>query len=119
MCMMCAKWHHTCVLSLSTKILFIFDETDSQQHLSLQKESKLLNNILVSFYLESFVIKFVIFTDESEDESEEGEDTFMHSYSDALKEELKATTLKKSFVRADEQAPKKDEVLFLYFCKWG
>ncbi|PQM36157.1 protein ecdysoneless homolog [Prunus yedoensis var. nudiflora] len=47
--------------------------------------------------------------DESEDESEEGEDTFMHSYSDALNEELKATTLKKSFVRADEQAPKKDE----------
>ncbi|XP_050140549.1 protein ecdysoneless homolog [Malus sylvestris] len=47
--------------------------------------------------------------DESEDESEDGEDTFMHSYSDALNEELKSTTLKKSFVRADEQAPKKDE----------
>lgn len=91
----------------------------SQQHLSLQKESKLLNDILVSFYLENFIIKFVIFTDESEDESEEGEDTFMHSYSDALNEELKATTLKKSFVRADEQAPKKDEVLFFFFCKWG
>ncbi|KAM1116181.1 hypothetical protein TB2_006611 [Malus domestica] len=47
--------------------------------------------------------------DESEDESEDGEDTFMHSYSDALNDELKSTTLKKSFVRADEQAPKKNE----------
>lgn len=39
----------------------------------------------------------------------------MGSYSDALNEELKSTTLKKSFVRADEQAPKKDEVFFSSF----
>lgn len=69
----------------------------------------------------NFVIKFMIFTDDSEDESdtaelsednEDGEDTFMHSYSDALNEEMKSTTLEKSFVRANEQAPKRDEVYF-------
>lgn len=56
--------------------------------------------------------------DESEDESdiaepsednEDEKETFMHSYSDAMNEELKTTTLTKSFVRANEQAPKKDE----------
>lgn len=48
--------------------------------------------------------------DESEDESDDdGEDTFMHSYSDAMTEELKTSTLAKSFVRANEQAPKKAE----------
>ncbi|KAK9949381.1 hypothetical protein M0R45_004907 [Rubus argutus] len=56
--------------------------------------------------------------DDSEDESdtaelsednEDGEDTFMHSYSDALNEEMKSTTLEKSFVCANEQAPKRDE----------
>lgn len=55
--------------------------------------------------------------DESDDESvisednEDTGDTFMQSYSDALNEELKATTLKKTFVRANEQSvQKKDEV---------
>ncbi|KAF9680335.1 hypothetical protein SADUNF_Sadunf06G0110600 [Salix dunnii] len=56
--------------------------------------------------------------DESEDESDnmeasennvDGEDTFMNTYSDALNEELKNTTLKKSFVRTDDQLPKKNE----------
>ncbi|XP_062100434.1 protein ecdysoneless homolog [Humulus lupulus] len=56
--------------------------------------------------------------EESEDESDEaepsegnedGEDTFMHSYSDVLNEELKSSTLEKSFVRAKEQVAKKDE----------
>ncbi|XP_030975296.1 protein ecdysoneless homolog [Quercus lobata] len=56
--------------------------------------------------------------DESEDESdiaepsednEEEKDTFMHSYSDAMNEELKPTSIAKSFVRANEQATKKDE----------
>ncbi|XP_022895291.1 protein ecdysoneless homolog [Olea europaea var. sylvestris] len=54
--------------------------------------------------------------DESDDESvisednEDTGDTFMQSYSDALNEELKATTLKKTFVRANEQSvQKKDE----------
>ncbi|KAL6227644.1 hypothetical protein ACLB2K_001601 [Fragaria x ananassa] len=46
---------------------------------------------------------------ELSEDIEDGEDTFMHSYSDALNEELKSTTLEKSFVRANEQAPKKDE----------
>ncbi|RZC62669.1 hypothetical protein C5167_024427 [Papaver somniferum] len=49
--------------------------------------------------------------DESEDESDlsEGDDagnTFMGTYSDALNEELKSTTLKKSFVRANAQPSK-------------
>ncbi|XP_065875072.1 protein ecdysoneless homolog [Euphorbia lathyris] len=56
--------------------------------------------------------------DESEDggdimepfeENEEGEETFMHTYSNALNEELKNTTLQKSFVRANEQASNKKE----------
>ncbi|KAL6225073.1 hypothetical protein ACLB2K_003925 [Fragaria x ananassa] len=46
---------------------------------------------------------------ELSEDIEDGEDTFMHSYSDALNEELKSTTLQKSFVCANEQAPKKDE----------
>ncbi|WJX61853.1 hypothetical protein P8452_46906 [Trifolium repens] len=45
---------------------------------------------------------------ESAEDNDE-EDTFMRPYSDAMNEELKATTLQKSFVRADEQIPKKDE----------
>lgn len=63
----------------------------------------------------------MISSDESEDGSDiaepskvngDGEDVFMHSYSDALNEELKSTTLEKSFIRAHEQAPKKKEVDF-------
>ncbi|MCL7028343.1 hypothetical protein MKW94_023623, partial [Papaver nudicaule] len=51
--------------------------------------------------------------DESEDGSDLFEDedtgnTFMGTYSDALSEELKSTTLKKSFVRANAQPSKKD-----------
>jgi hypothetical protein len=51
---------------------------------------------------------------ESAEDNDE-EDTFMRPYSDAMNEELKATTLQKSFVRADEQIPKKDEVFCLGF----
>ncbi|XP_058069349.1 protein ecdysoneless homolog [Magnolia sinica] len=54
--------------------------------------------------------------DESEDGSDVGDpldedmgNTFMNSYSDALKEELKATTLKKSFIRANEQPAVNDK----------
>jgi hypothetical protein len=70
------------------------------------------------YYLQLF------FSDESEDESDimeasednvDGEDTFMNTYSDALNEELKNTTLKKSFVRTDDQLSKKNEVAFSYF----
>ncbi|RDX81708.1 Protein ecdysoneless-like protein, partial [Mucuna pruriens] len=43
------------------------------------------------------------------DDNEDGENTFMRSYSDAMNEELKATTLHKSFVRANEQISKKDQ----------
>ncbi|WCJ31995.1 hypothetical protein M5689_013441 [Euphorbia peplus] len=46
---------------------------------------------------------------ESFEENGEGEDTFMHTYSDALNEELKNTTLQKSFVRANDQASHKKE----------
>jgi hypothetical protein len=70
------------------------------------------------YYLQLF------FSGESEDESDimeasednvDGEDTFMNTYSDALNEELKNTTLKKSFVRTDDQLSKKNEVAFSYF----
>ena len=70
------------------------------------------------YYLQLF------FSDESEAESDimeasednvDGEDTFMNTYSDALNEELKNTTLKKSFVRTDDQLSKKNEVAFSYF----
>lgn len=44
-----------------------------------------------------------------EPDNEDGGDTFVQSYSDAMNEELKATTLGRSFVRANEQLPKKDE----------
>ncbi|GMI86561.1 hypothetical protein like AT5G65490 [Hibiscus trionum] len=52
--------------------------------------------------------------DESEDGSEmsdheDGEDSFMHSYSDVMNDELKNTTLKKSFVHANEQSSNKNE----------
>ncbi|KAF1861966.1 hypothetical protein Lal_00026464 [Lupinus albus] len=46
---------------------------------------------------------------ESAEDNEGGEETFMQTYSDAMHEELKASSLKKSFVRAKEQIPKKDE----------
>ncbi|PIA56186.1 hypothetical protein AQUCO_00700500v1 [Aquilegia coerulea] len=50
--------------------------------------------------------------DDSEDESDPAEDkdrkdTFMETYSDTLNEELKATTLEKSFIRANGQSSKK------------
>ncbi|GAB4848797.1 hypothetical protein Ancab_003590 [Ancistrocladus abbreviatus] len=43
-----------------------------------------------------------------EDDENQGRN-FMHSYSDVLNEELQATTLRKSFVRAKEQSSSKDE----------
>ncbi|KAI9125442.1 hypothetical protein K1719_004058 [Acacia pycnantha] len=45
----------------------------------------------------------------AEADNEDGGDTFMQSYSGAMSEELKATTLGRSFVCANEQIPKKDE----------
>lgn len=88
--------------------------------------SKLLNyeNSIFHFCFSagSYVITLMmISTDDSEDESdiaepsedkEDGENTFMHSYSDVMNEELKTTTLEKSFVRANEQAQKKAGVYF-------
>ncbi|KAK7252440.1 hypothetical protein RIF29_36375 [Crotalaria pallida] len=47
--------------------------------------------------------------DESAEDDEDGENTFMQTYSDAMNEELKASTIQKNFVRAKEQIPKKDE----------
>lgn len=59
----------------------------------------------------------------SADESEDGndlsddpldedmDDAFMNSYSNALNEELKQTTLKKSFIRANEHSTNDNEVL--------
>lgn len=52
---------------------------------------------------------------ELDEDNEDREDIFMRSYSDAMNEELKATTLQKSFVRANEQIPKKDQV-FVCIC---
>lgn len=45
-----------------------------------------------------------------EDEDEDEETGFMSSYSDALNQQLKSTTLDKSFVRASEPPLNKDEV---------
>ncbi|KAF5749736.1 protein SGT1 [Tripterygium wilfordii] len=49
--------------------------------------------------------------DESEDgsDNEDGEETFMHTYSDALNNQLKNTTLEKSFVRAGDHSLQKNE----------
>ncbi|KAL5753322.1 hypothetical protein ACOSQ2_023829 [Xanthoceras sorbifolium] len=44
-----------------------------------------------------------------EEDNDDGEDTFMHSYSDALNNELKNTTINKSFVQANEESSKKIE----------
>ncbi|KAI5669753.1 hypothetical protein M9H77_19606 [Catharanthus roseus] len=49
------------------------------------------------------------FDDSEDEENEEGDDPFMHSYSEALNKELKATTLGRSFVRANDQPLKKAE----------
>lgn len=56
--------------------------------------------------------------DESEDGSdisdhnEYGEDSFMDSYSDAMNAQLKNSSLKKSFIHANEQSSVKNEVYF-------
>lgn len=42
---------------------------------------------------------------------EDMDDAFMNSYSNALNEELKQTTLKKSFIRANEHSTNDNEVL--------
>lgn len=47
--------------------------------------------------------------EEPSEGNDEGDDTFMRSYSDALNQELNTTTLRKSFVRAKEQTSQKDE----------
>ncbi|KAG8373445.1 hypothetical protein BUALT_Bualt11G0025000 [Buddleja alternifolia] len=46
---------------------------------------------------------------ENSEDMEEGGDAFMHSYSDVLNKELKATTLNKTFVHAHEQSSKKND----------
>nr|ABC68262.1 SGT1 protein-like [Saussurea involucrata] len=46
---------------------------------------------------------------EVSDDHEDGQTAFMSSYSDALSEELKSTTLDKSFVRANEPTFNKEE----------
>ncbi|KAM7276527.1 hypothetical protein ACFE04_018393 [Oxalis oulophora] len=43
------------------------------------------------------------------DPSEEKEDAFVSSYSDVMNKQLKKTTLEKSFVRANEEIPNKDQ----------
>lgn len=59
-------------------------------------------------------------TDDFEDEGdisdhdEDGEDTFMPSYSDAMNEELKNTSLRKSFISATEHSSNKNEVSLSY-----
>ena len=55
---------------------------------------------------------------EPHDDNDEGGAAFMHSYSDTLNEELKGTTLSNTFVRANGESIKKDEVslhLFLLY----
>ncbi|KAL4577896.1 hypothetical protein LXL04_014011 [Taraxacum kok-saghyz] len=47
--------------------------------------------------------------DDNEEMSEDEEEGFMSSYSDALSQQLKTTTLDKSFIRANEEESKKEE----------
>lgn len=66
-----------------------------------------------------FIDNYVDDSDESdvaEPDNGDGRDSFMQSYSDVMNDELKATTLGRSFVQANEQIPKKDEVFCLYLC---
>jgi len=78
-------------------------------------QSICMSSTLVSF-VGSYV--FIDHADESDSDvgelGEGGDDTFMRSYSDAMNEELKATTLQKSFVRANEQIPKNQ--VFVCIC---
>lgn len=53
-------------------------------------------------------------SDVAEEDNNDGEDTFMSSYSDALNSELRNTSLKKSFIHANEEPFKKSEV----FLSW-
>jgi len=73
-----------------------------------------MSSPLVSF-VDSYI--FIGYADDSEGDvgelGEDDEDTFMWSYSDAMNQELKATTLQKSFVRANEIP--KDQV-FVCIC---
>ncbi|KAK9231472.1 hypothetical protein WN943_021707 [Citrus x changshan-huyou] len=48
-------------------------------------------------------------SDVAEEDNNDGEDTFMSSYSDALNSELRNTSLKKSFIHANEEPFKKSE----------
>ncbi|KDO60548.1 hypothetical protein CISIN_1g0086091mg, partial [Citrus sinensis] len=48
-------------------------------------------------------------SDVAEEDNNDGEDTFMSSYSDALNSELRNTFLKKSFIHANEEPSKKSE----------
>ncbi|KAI5668838.1 hypothetical protein M9H77_18691 [Catharanthus roseus] len=74
-----------------------------------------LNRSSVFVIIRSFVASLVEDHPEDEDikeENEDGIDPFMHSYSDAPNKELKATTLGRSFVRANDQPLKKASVYF-------
>lgn len=81
---------------------------------------------ILSCCLTVFFFFFLFFPEDSEDDNDfeepskgndEGEDTFMRSYSDILNEELNTTTLGKSFVRAKEQTTQQDEVMLLIFVR--
>ncbi|XP_042038892.1 protein ecdysoneless homolog [Salvia splendens] len=48
-------------------------------------------------------------SEHADDTDEDGENEFIHSYSDALNKELKATTLDKTFVHANEESSKKKD----------
>jgi len=79
-----------------------------------------MSSPIVLFMGYIFIDDYVDDSDESDiaeldEDTEDGEEIFMRSYSDAMNEELKTTTLQKSFVRANEQIPKKDQV-FVCIC---
>lgn len=50
---------------------------------------------------------------ESAEENDDEEGTFIQAYSNAMDEQLKPTTLPKTFVGVDKLIPKKDEVFCL------
>lgn len=78
--------------------------------------------IFIYFIVGVLMILLMKFTDESQDgsdmadeDNDGAEDSFMHSYSDAMNNELKKTTLKKSFIHANEESSKKIEVPFCLY----
>lgn len=71
------------------------------------------DNYVTYMFATDIFMRSMTSSDESEDatDDEDKEDTFIDSYSDALNQELKSSTITKSFVRANEEPSKTNQVL--------